>query len=56
MIIRSFGSSAAFGIVGALALFGGAPLAAQTDYYNTDAGRPVRIEDAHPVERYAFEA
>jgi hypothetical protein len=33
-----------------------APLAAQTDYYNTDAGRPVRIEDAYPVERYAFEA
>lgn len=34
----------------------GAPLPAQTDYYNTDAGRPVRIEDAYPVERYAFEA
>lgn len=33
-----------------------APLAAQTDYYNTDAGRPVRIEDAYPVERYGFEA
>lgn len=32
-----------------------APLAAQTDYYNTDAGRPVLIEDALPVERYAFE-
>lgn len=31
-------------------------LVAQTDYYNTDAGRPVRIEDAYPVERYAFEA
>lgn len=30
-------------------------LAAQTDYYNTDSGRPVRIEDAYPVERYAFE-
>ena len=30
--------------------------AAQTDYYNTDAGRPVRVEDAYPVERYAFEA
>jgi hypothetical protein len=28
---------------------------AQTDYYNTDARRPVRIEDAYPVERYAFE-
>ncbi|MEW5930243.1 MAG: hypothetical protein AB1941_22520 [Gemmatimonadota bacterium] len=31
------------------------PLAAQTDYYNTDTGRPVRIEDAAPTERYAFE-
>jgi hypothetical protein len=31
------------------------PAAAQTDYYNTDAGRPVTIEDAFPVERYAFE-
>src|SRR5687768_16650633 len=29
--------------------------AAQTDYYNTDAARPVRIEDAYPTERYAFE-
>lgn len=28
---------------------------AQTDYYNTDAGRPLHIEDALPVERYAFE-
>ena len=32
-----------------------APLAAQTDYYNTDAGRPVQIEDAYATERYAFE-
>lgn len=28
---------------------------AQTDYYNTDAGRPLQIEDAYPVERRAFE-
>lgn len=28
---------------------------AQTDYYNTDRNRPVRIEDAHTVDRYAFE-
>ena len=34
---------------------GAAPLPAQTDYYNTDAGRPLQIEDAHPVERRAFE-
>lgn len=32
-----------------------APARAQTDYYNTDAGRPVRTEDAYPVERRAFE-
>jgi hypothetical protein len=43
----------------ALTLFAG-PLAAsraaaQTDYYNTDAGRPVTIEDAYPVERRAVE-
>jgi hypothetical protein len=30
-------------------------VAGQTDYYNTDASRPVVIEDAYPVERYAFE-
>ena len=31
------------------------PAAAQTDYYNTDAGRPLRVEDARPVERHAWE-
>jgi hypothetical protein len=31
------------------------PADAQTDYYNLDAGRPVRIEDAYAKERYAFE-
>ena len=31
------------------------PAVAQTDYYNTDAGRPIRTEDAYPVERRAFE-
>lgn len=31
------------------------PLHAQTDYYNTDRGRPLRVEDAYPVERRAFE-
>lgn len=34
---------------------GAMPVLAQTDYYNTDAGRPLQIEDAHPVERRAFE-
>lgn len=47
---RRLGAGAALAL-GALAQ----PLAAQTDYYNTDLGRPVRIEDAYPVERYAFE-
>ena len=28
---------------------------AQTDYYNTDAGRPLTVEDAYPTERHAFE-
>lgn len=32
-----------------------APAAAQTDYYNTDAGRPITVEDAYATERYAFE-
>lgn len=32
-----------------------APIEAQTDYYNTDAGRPLTVEDAYPTERYAFE-
>lgn len=30
-------------------------VSAQTDFYNTDAGRPVQIEDAYATERYAFE-
>ena len=28
---------------------------AQTDYFNTDTGRPLTVEDAYPTERYAFE-
>jgi hypothetical protein len=41
-------------VAGLLALL--APAAfGQTDYYNTDAGRPIRVEDAYPVERRAFE-
>ena len=28
---------------------------AQTDYYNTDRGRPVQVEDAYSTERHAFE-
>lgn len=38
-------------------MLAGAPglAAAQTDFYNTDAGRPMQVEDATPVERGAFE-
>ncbi len=42
---------------GFVALFWTAhPAVAQTDFYNTDKGRPLEIEDAYPTERYAFEA
>ncbi|MES2178040.1 MAG: hypothetical protein V4550_09265 [Gemmatimonadota bacterium] len=41
-------------IVGALASTASAA-EAQTDFYNTDRGRPVQIEDAYVTERYAFE-
>src|SRR5512145_2479506 len=28
---------------------------AQTDYFNTDRGRPLHVQDATAIERYAFE-
>jgi hypothetical protein len=31
------------------------PAIAQTDYYNTDAGRPIAVEDAYPIEFRAVE-
>lgn len=31
------------------------PARAQTDFYNTDHGRPLQIEDAIPIGRYAIE-
>ncbi|MBL8960841.1 MAG: hypothetical protein JNJ98_13385, partial [Gemmatimonadetes bacterium] len=39
----------------ALALLGAVagPVRAQTDYYNLDAGRPLRVEDALVIERHA---
>ncbi len=43
------------GVAAVAALAAAEPASAQTDYYNTDAGRPVQIEDAYPVERRAFE-
>jgi hypothetical protein len=48
MIVRLVGVLLASGAATATAK-------AQTDYYNTDAGRPIRTEDAYPVERRAFE-
>lgn len=39
----------------AILLLAPAGVAAQTDYYNTDTGRPVRIEDAYAVERHALD-
>ncbi|HKU62477.1 MAG TPA: hypothetical protein VJQ44_14725 [Gemmatimonadales bacterium] len=39
----------------ALAIFGAAPLAAQVDFRNLDEGRPVRTEDALPVDHYGLE-
>jgi len=36
-------------------LSGARSLAAQIDYRNLDEGRPTHVEDAFPVERYAFE-
>ena len=38
-----------------MAAFAAPRVFAQTDYYNTDRGRPVRIEDAYVAERYALE-
>lgn len=42
-------------IVFAAALAVPALASAQTDYYNTDKGRPLHVEDAYPIERRAFE-
>jgi len=44
------------GFVGGIVMMGIAAVAqAQTDYRNTDPGRPVRISDATPTERRALE-
>ena len=46
----------AFATAVLLASVGGSGVAgAQTDYYNTDAGRPLQIEDAYAIERRAIE-
>lgn len=38
-----------------LSLLPGAIAGAQTDYFNTDRGRPLHVQDATAIERYAFE-
>ena len=43
------------GVIAVLSTWGTTPAAAQTDFYNTDRGRPVQIEDAYVTERHAFE-
>ncbi|MGH7629733.1 MAG: hypothetical protein ACREOF_10215 [Gemmatimonadales bacterium] len=42
-------------LAGVIVLLGPAGLAAQIDYRNTDDDRPTLVEDAYPIERYAFE-
>jgi hypothetical protein len=42
-------------LMGAVMLLLARPIQAQTDYYNTDAGRPVLIEDAYALERRGLE-
>jgi len=42
-------------LVATLALLSANVLHAQTDYYNTDRGRPLAVEDAIVIERRAFE-
>lgn len=43
------------GVVLVMAALAPSVAVGQTDYYNTDRGRPLRVEDAYPVERRAFE-
>ncbi|MDP9279431.1 MAG: hypothetical protein M3P00_08420 [Gemmatimonadota bacterium] len=43
------------GLVVFLATWSASSVSAQTDFYNTDRGRPVQIEDAYVTERHAFE-
>ena len=53
--MRLFSSGRTLAAAVILAAGPGAGLAAQIDYRNLDDDRPVRIEDAYPAERYAFE-
>lgn len=42
--------------VAVAALLGANAASAQSDYYNTDTGRPIRIEDAYATERFSLDA
>ena len=52
-LTRPLRTPAAAALVAALAAT--SPLGAQTDYYNTDLGRPLQIEDYLALERYGLE-
>ena len=54
-MMRLLSSGRALVAVAILAAAPGVRLAAQIDYRNLDDDRPVRIEDAYPAERFAFE-
>ena len=52
---RSLNCGAVIALCAAAAAATPTVVSAQTDYYNTDRGRPLQIEDAYATERYAFE-
>jgi len=53
--LKKYRSQAVGVTLGAYLAIGGGAVHAQTDFYNTDAGRPIRVEDAYATERHAFE-
>lgn len=52
---RRFGLLRAFAVSGAALCLTAAIARAQTDFYNTDRGRPLSVEDANVIERRAIE-
>ena len=55
IVASKFGARVSWLIAAALFAFVPPGLNAQIDYRNLDDDRPTRVEDAYPVERYAFE-
>ena len=55
MTCTNAGRRARTAVAALLAALSPAAAGAQTDYYNTDAGRPLTVEDAAVIERHAFE-